>query len=177
MLELGSKDFNGSVRSFFADASEYIGIDMEPGMGVDMVLNSSQMLEKFGAASFNTIICCETLEHDVAFLETIKQMHIMLRELGMLIITTPTFGFPLHRYPKDYWRFGEDAYREVFFKDLLILKLAFLDDVLGKDLTMAGIAAKPKGYYPPYDDLGNKRTITNAVDCGWSAIEDTVSQD
>lgn len=26
------------------------------------------------------------------------------------------------------------------------------------------------GYFPPYDDLGNKRTIKNAVDCGWSAI-------
>lgn len=26
------------------------------------------------------------------------------------------------------------------------------------------------GYFPPYDDLGNRRTIKNAVDPGWSAI-------
>lgn len=26
-------------------------------------------------------------------------------------------------------------------------------------------------YFPPYDDLGNRRTIKNAVDAGWSAIE------
>jgi spore maturation protein CgeD len=33
---------------------------------------------------------------------------------------------------------------------------------------------KAPHYYPPYDDQGNKRTIKNAVDCGWSAIEDPV---
>ena len=26
-------------------------------------------------------------------------------------------------------------------------------------------------YFPPFDDSGNKRTIDNAVDCGWSAID------
>lgn len=35
---------------------------------------------------------------------------------------------------------------------------------------------KQPHYYPPYDDLGNKRTINNAVDAGWSAIENSVSQ-
>ncbi len=27
---------------------------------------------------------------------------------------------------------------------------------------------KKPGYFPPFDDLGNRRTIKNAVDCGWS---------
>jgi len=35
---------------------------------------------------------------------------------------------------------------------------------------------KAPHYYPPYDDQGNKRTVKNAVDCGWSSIEDPVSQ-
>ncbi len=26
-------------------------------------------------------------------------------------------------------------------------------------------------FFSPFDDLGNARTINNAVDCGWSAIE------
>ena len=35
---------------------------------------------------------------------------------------------------------------------------------------------KQPNYYPPYDDQGNKRTIKNAADCGWSAIEDPIPQ-
>ena len=67
-----------------------------------------------------------------------------LKTGGHLIITTPTFGFPLHRFPKDYWRFGEDAFREVFFAGFEILNLVHLDDDLipAKNVTIAAIGRK-----------------------------------
>lgn len=39
---------------------------------------------------------------------------------------------------------------------------------------MAAQSDDPKepDYFPPFDDLGNKRTIMNAADAGWSAIEE-----
>ena len=142
VLEIGSQDVNGSVRTFFQDAKEYIGIDMQEARGVDIVMNASGALDRFGVESFDTIICCEMLEHDLHFLDTVGQIHQMLKPGGMLIITTPTFGFPLHRYPKDYWRFGEDAYREVFFKGFHIFNIMHLDDAAGPNLSLVAVGKK-----------------------------------
>lgn len=142
VLEIGGRNVNGSVRGFFKDAAEYISTDMESGPGVDVVLNATELIGKFGSDSFDTIICCEMLEHDVNFPRTVMQMHAMLKSPGHLIITTPTFGFPLHRYPRDYWRFGEDAFREVFFRGFKILFLEHLDDASGPALTIAAIGTR-----------------------------------
>lgn len=142
VLEIGSQDVNGSPREHFKDAVEYIGIDMQKANGVDVVMNAAGALEKFGDNAFDTIVCCEMLEHDLNFPDTVRQMHRMLKPSGTLVITTPTFGFPLHRYPRDYWRFGEDAYREVFFKGYEIRNLLHLDDAAGPRLTIAAVGTK-----------------------------------
>jgi SAM-dependent methyltransferase len=133
VLEIGSRNINGTVRQFFSDAKQYIGIDMESGEGVDIVTDSHNLIyepdlrHKF----FDTIICLETLEHDIDPFETMYQINCMLKHNGFLLISTPTFGFPLHRHPKDYWRFGEDAYREVLFYGYEILNLAHVLDTVG----------------------------------------------
>jgi SAM-dependent methyltransferase len=136
----------GNPRQFFLDASEYIGIDAEAGENVDWVMNARDILTECGQDSFDTVVCCEMLEHDLNFLVTISNLYHVLKSGGHLIITTPTFGFPLHRFPKDYWRFGEDAFREVFFAGFDIIQLLHLDDGLLKDkghnVTLAGIGRK-----------------------------------
>ena len=144
VLEVGSRDVSGgNPRQCFLDATEYIGIDAEAGENVDKVMDAKNMLfDAFPPYHFDTIICCEMLEHDITFLHTWSQMYSMLKTGGHLIITAPTFGFPLHRFPKDYWRFGEDAFREVFFAGFDIIQLLHLDDKAGKDLTLAGIGRK-----------------------------------
>lgn len=172
VLEIGSQNVNGTVRGYFGDATEYIGIDMQAAPGVDIVMNASGALETFGKHSFDTILCCEMLEHDLNFLSTVRQIHKMLKPGGMLIITTPTFGFPLHRYPKDYWRFGEDAYREVFFSGCELINLMHLDDAAGPKISLVAVGRKQEvPVYPPYDDLGNKRLVKNAVDPVFSAVD------
>ena len=142
VLEIGSQNINGTPRAYFKDAKSYTGIDMQDGLGVDVVMNSFEALERFGKESFDTILCCEMLEHDLHFLDTVDQIHQMLKPSGMLIITTPTFGFPLHRFPKDYWRFGEDAYREVFFKGFHIFNIMHLDDAAGPNLSLVAVGKK-----------------------------------
>lgn len=143
-LEVGSQNINGSPRDLFtAYADTYIGTDMQDGFGVDRVLHNSRLLETFGAESFDLVICCECLEHDINYMDTVQQIRAIVRRGGLLLITTPTFGFPLHRYPKDYWRFGEDTYREVFFAGMDILDLRLLDNEhTGKDVTIAGLARR-----------------------------------
>ncbi len=148
VLEIGSRDvtldLNGSPRPLFPDATEYIGIDQEAGHGVDKVMDARNIYDVFGVDAFDTVICCEMLEHDRSYSWTIEQINNVLKKAGYLIITTPTFGFPLHRFPKDYWRFGEDAFREVFFAGFEILNLVHLDDALipAKAVTIAAIGRK-----------------------------------
>jgi len=131
ILEIGSKDITGSVREFFSDAGEYIGTDMERGFGVDVIIDAHDLLKKFRKNSFDVVICCEMLEHDNDPFKTINIMNQLVKKDGFLIVTTPTFGFPLHRHPKDYFRYGEDAYREIIFKGFKILKLDEVRDIEG----------------------------------------------
>lgn len=140
VLEVGALNINGTVRQFFPDAELYVGTDMEAGPNVDIVLDNSRLMEMFIGARFDTIIACEVLEHDIMFWQTLFYLRTLLADDGYLIITTPTFGFPLHRFPRDYWRFGEDAYREIFFTEMNILDLRHLDNQAGKGISLAAIA-------------------------------------
>ena len=143
VLEIGSKNVNGSPRFHFQDAQEYVGIDSEGGPGVDRVLHGEKALREFGVDSFDTVICTEVLEHDLAFFTTVFGIHAMLKAGGHFFVSTPTFGFPLHRFPKDYYRFGEDTYREMFFWRMQILDLRHLDEFqAGQGVTLAGLAKK-----------------------------------
>lgn len=113
-LEIGSLDVNGGVRDLFED---YIGIDQVEGKGVDLVMDANYLHGGFKPDLFDTVLCLEVLEHDKNFHATLSGIEFVLKEGGYLILSTPANGFPIHRYPKDYWRFNEDAYREVLLGD------------------------------------------------------------
>lgn len=121
VLEVGSYNVNGSVRDYF-EAHEYLGVDMRAGRGVDLVWNAHDLDGAVGDTQYDVVLCLETLEHDDAFWVTLRQLKAHLKPGGYLIITAPSFGFPEHRYPKDYWRFGTDAF-EVFFEGLEVLEV------------------------------------------------------
>ncbi len=131
VLEIGSKNITGSPRKFFLDAKEYIGTDMERGFDVDLILDAHELLKKFSKESFDTVLCFEMLEHDIAPWITINTMHKLVKPGGYLVVSCPTFGFPLHRHPKDYFRYGEDAFREIIFKGFKILRISEVKDVNG----------------------------------------------
>ena len=57
-LEIGSFDVYGEIRSIFSDATEYIGIDLCDGPGVDVVANAHD-LDKLGLGQFDVVLSCE----------------------------------------------------------------------------------------------------------------------
>lgn len=146
VLDVGSLDVNGSVKHLFSDAEEYIGIDMKDGKNVDIVMNAHDICPRFDKDSFDTVLCYNMLEHDDLFWITLENMKKVLKPGGWLIISVPTFGFPIHDYPKDYWRFGEDAYGDILFKDFKILDLT---KIFTKE-------AEGKGINPVFVCLGRK---------------------
>ena len=140
VLEVGSLDVNGSPRSVLEEVCVgYVGIDMQEGRGVDLILDGERAAHRFGTGSFDTVVCCECLEHTIRPWWVVDSMRLAVRRGGTLIVTTPTFGFPLHRYPIDCYRFGEDAYRLWLFAGMEILDLVELKDDLGQPC-LAGAA-------------------------------------
>lgn len=59
VLEIGSKNINGSVRPLF-QASRYIGIDVAPGHGVDVVASGATYVPPEPP---DVVVCCEVFEH------------------------------------------------------------------------------------------------------------------
>lgn len=117
VLECGSLNVNGSVREFFK-VDEYIGTDMRAGPGVDIVINTHNLDQMFKPEEFDFVICCDMFEHDNAFWISIEQMKSVLKKEGWLVLVAAGFGFGTHNYPKDYWRFNDQSFGEVFFGDM-----------------------------------------------------------
>ncbi len=92
MIEIGSLDINGSVRSLFA-GSEYIGIDPQDGPGVDWV---GDALDYEPGDRVDCVVCCEVLEHSPKWRELVKKGMEWLDEDGVLLITAAGPGREPH---------------------------------------------------------------------------------
>ncbi len=150
ILEVGSLDMNGSVRQFFLDADEYIGIDQDGGKSVDVVMNAHDIDKNFNPESFDCVICCETFEHDPAFWISLEAMRWVLKPGGWMIISMPSLGQKLHRYPMDYWRCMPDAFNVFFagFEEVITVSGYPVDEktkerVCEDDTTLIGYGRKP----------------------------------
>ena len=89
VLEIGSLDINGSVRSHFRECS-YTGIDVAAGPGVDMVCQG----QDYGGPedSFDVVISCEVMEHNPHWAETMKNMIRVCKPGGLVLMTCATLG-------------------------------------------------------------------------------------
>jgi len=117
VLEVGSRYVNGSVRPFverFLKPKEYLGIDIEPGKFVDMVVPAEDIVKRFGEESFDVIISSELLEHVRDWRVVINNIKAALKRGGYLYITTRSYGFPWHSFPHDFWRYEDDDIRRIF---------------------------------------------------------------
>lgn len=110
VLDVGALDINGSAREVITDAAEYIGVDLDPGPGVDLVLDAHRLDEELEPGSFDIVLCLEMLEHDDAPWLTAAQLARMVRPGGLVLITARGNGFPEHN-PPDRFRFMKDGFR------------------------------------------------------------------
>jgi len=118
-LEVGAKNYGNTqdLRSLFAGKEQYIGLDMEEGPGVDMVLDLTQEFEqideKIGHMRFGTIFCLSVLEHCVQPFIIADHLTRLLKPHGKVCISVP-FSWKYHGYPSDYWRFTHDGIKLLF---------------------------------------------------------------
>jgi len=125
VLEVGSRFVNGSVRPLierFCRPREYVGIDIEAGKYVDIVLPAERLVDHFGPESFDVVISTEVLEHVFDWRLVINNMKAVLRRGGYIYITTRSKNFPYHAYPYDFWRYETSDMIRIF-KDFEIIRL------------------------------------------------------
>jgi SAM-dependent methyltransferase len=107
VVELGSQDVNGTLREHCPLNVHYIGLDIMPAKGVDLVINPDLPLPLV-SESVDAVVTSSAFEHDVCFWATFLELVRILRPGGLLYVNVPSNG-AFHRYPLDCWRFYPDA--------------------------------------------------------------------
>jgi SAM-dependent methyltransferase len=83
VLEIGSRNVNGSVREYFGDA-DYLGIDRRQGAGVDLVLDAVNWQTDL---RFDAIVCCEVFEHEPRWPLLMGKISVWLEPKGVALLT------------------------------------------------------------------------------------------
>lgn len=121
VLEVGSLDVNGSVRGdvMALGPAEYVGVDLQPGPGVDVICDAGDLVARFGDNAFDVVISTEMLEHARDWRRIVSNIKRVTRPDGVMIVSTRSYGVDFHRRPFDYWRY-EKADFEAIFADVLV---------------------------------------------------------
>lgn len=114
IYEFGSFQVEGQeqyadLRSLFP-GRKYVGCDMRPGPGVDVVDDVTNM--KLGTGTVGTILSIETFEHVFEIRKAFDEVFRVLKPGGLFVITTP-LNFRIHAYPDDYWRLTPTCLRRL----------------------------------------------------------------
>ena len=107
LLDVGSQDVNGSLRSVKPQGWNYIGVDFAEGKGVDVIMQDPYALP-FADDSADAIVCTSVFEHSDFFWLLFLEVLRVLKPDGFLYLNVPSNGY-IHRYPIDSWRFYPDS--------------------------------------------------------------------
>lgn len=105
ILELGSRNINGSPRALFHPDAEYIGVDLSEGDGVDVVARAHHAYWKVGGG-FDVVVSTEMLEHDANYNQTLAGIELLTRTFSLVVITCATTGRKPHGTK---WHSPEDS--------------------------------------------------------------------
>lgn len=148
VLEVGSYDVNGSTRPYIESLgpSKYVGVDAQPGPGVDLVMDCENLTELGG--EWDIVISTEMLEHVRDWQTCMEQLALITGDL--LLITTRSPGFGFHPFPEDHWRFTIDEMQQII--DALALGPCLIEDDPGPGCQgVFALAQKPRNWYLPDD--------------------------
>ena len=94
ILEIGSLNINGGIRELLEPHAEmYLGIDMQEGPGVDLVVDA---VDYWKYDSFDVVVCNEVFEHTPDYSQIIFNAMTSLREGGIFIATMAGEGRAPH---------------------------------------------------------------------------------
>lgn len=112
VVEIGSLYVNGQVRDLFTQAKSYVGVDIRPGNGVDVVADAAIWRPK---KPVDTVVCIAVLEHAPEAEAICRATWEMLEHGGVLFLSAPTVGYPAHSWtgaapePGEFYRNPTEA--------------------------------------------------------------------
>ena len=102
----------------------FIGTDLREGPGVDRVEDLRALT--FADGEVGSALCLDTLEHCADPLAACREMHRVVAEGGLCVITSVML-IGIHGYPSDYWRFTPEGFR-LLLADFDDVDVAFMGD-------------------------------------------------
>lgn len=113
MLEVGSRDRSGnSYRSQFPGITEWVGLDVMDGPGVDVV-GDAHCLSRQVDGKFDFAFSMAVFEHILMPWKVAIELNRVLKPGGRALIISHA-GWPLHEEPWDFWRFSKESWRGLF---------------------------------------------------------------
>lgn len=149
VLEIGSRAAKNqrrlaNLRPFLPD-SEYIGVDMQKGPGVDKVVNGEKLPFKDG--EFDLVISLETFEHAQRPWVMAEEIQRVLSKDGLAIVSSIQ-NFPLHLHPSDYFRYTPFGMKSLFteLKNNFVVTISppFMDEVKLNPRTVCFVGTRKK---------------------------------
>ena len=131
-------------------ASKKIGINLEgPYQYRDfsIIKGNANSMDCFSDGQFDAVLCNSVLEHDKYFWKTVSEIKRVTGTGGLIVIGAPGFTqshvvpssgaaavLAVHNFPGDYYRFSQQAFKEVIFdglKDVRIFSVMSVPRILG----------------------------------------------
>jgi hypothetical protein len=138
---------NGLVRPLFKGTQRYIGVDIRAGVNVDVIGNAADWRPE-PEESFDTVVCCETLEHSDEGEGICLTAFELLEPGGIFLVTAAGVGRATHScvdggpnlYPGEYYK---NVDRESLSKWLQPFEF-FLVDTFTEPTDIYALAVKRK---------------------------------
>jgi SAM-dependent methyltransferase len=128
VLEIGSQNINGTVRSHFTNC-DYIGTDLGPAKGVDVV---HDITTKSFTGKFDVVISSEMLEHCKDWEKALINMYNNVKKNGLFILTCAApkrQEHGTHKHTPQDSMFTLEHYRNISVTDFdSILPAMFFND-------------------------------------------------
>jgi hypothetical protein len=113
IADVGSCDVNGQYRSIFERPEwKYIGLDVQAGKNVDVVLPSEYEWNNIQDGAFDVVVSGQALEHTRFPWLFVKELARIVRPGGAVCIIAP-YQWDYHKFPIDCWRVYPDGMRAV----------------------------------------------------------------
>lgn len=120
VLEIGARvvgDMTQSTAAQLGPDCTFIGFDIHPAPGVDIVGDAHVLTQFIPRASVDGIFSVAVLEHLQAPWLAAAEMNRALREDGHIFHIVPQ-TWPVHETPNDFWRMSDEALKTLFCPSL-----------------------------------------------------------
>ena len=93
VVEFGSCQMFGSVRSVYPHAKSWLGLDIQAGPGVDLIQDAATWETD---ERFDVVVCAEVFEHTPDWAGILAKAHEVLADGGRLVASCATNDRPSH---------------------------------------------------------------------------------